>query len=121
MLPSVPKPVSQANRQILIQPLEWNFRILDEIGIDVTDWALKLGQTIMIEAENLPLGSLAIVELHSTPELLGKATAAGDDLLNMRTVIPAQTQTGTHTIVASLTPRVVSPRWCPDRYRLSTR
>lgn len=57
------------------------------------------GGTIDLSGSGFAPGSTVTVELHSTPVVLGAATADASGAITLRAVIPAATPAGTHSVV----------------------
>lgn len=60
---------------------------------------VKAGGTLALDGTGFTPGATVSVELHSTPAVLGSATANAAGTISLRATIPATTATGTHSVV----------------------
>ena len=67
----------------------------------VTDTTPNPGQQVTVEITGLQPYSTVVVELHSTPVVLGTFTADATGTLRVPVTIPASAPLGSHTIVAT--------------------
>lgn len=82
---------------LTVGPLAWTL-----LGVGTGD--LIPGQELDLSAEGLPPGTKVVVEIRSTPRVLGSATVGGDGLFQLAVTVPNDLEAGNHTIVATATP-----------------
>ncbi|QIM15671.1 hypothetical protein G7067_03365 [Leucobacter insecticola] len=63
--------------------------------------SLSIGETQTVTGSKFPAGAVVTLELHSTPILLGTATADANGDFSFSFAIPAGTEAGTHKVVAT--------------------
>lgn len=59
------------------------------------------GEKVTLHASKLPSSAAVRVELHSDPILLGTATSTAEGTLDLEVTIPADVETGAHTVVVT--------------------
>ena len=88
--PAPPGPVT-------IDPNSWSFGIF---GVDLSK--LHLGDHFTISGHGLPTGLSILIELHSTPVVLGAATVGQDGSFSLDAVVPTDTVPGGHDVIVSV-------------------
>lgn len=71
-------------------------------GDDAAGSRLRAGDSIVVRARDLPVGAVAVVELHSTPVELGRGIVDANGQLAVTVAIPAAAEGGAHEIVVRL-------------------
>ncbi|HWM33542.1 MAG TPA: FGLLP motif-containing membrane protein [Pseudolysinimonas sp.] len=94
----LPPPVVAA-----LKTLTFSFRILGPDGNEVDEAGLVPGDQITIVSEGLPVGTEISVEIHSTPQPLGRTTIGDGGSLALAATIPAEVEIGDHEIVVAAT------------------
>ncbi len=88
--PRAPAPLPPA-------PLPWALEGYD--GSPLTP-----GQVLALTAQGLPVGTVVVVEIRSTPRVLGTAVADDAGLFALEVTVPTDLEPGDHTLVAIATP-----------------
>ncbi|MEN9620675.1 MAG: hypothetical protein RL499_868, partial [Actinomycetota bacterium] len=65
---------------------------------------LTPGQVLNLSAQGLPTGTSVVVEIRSTPQVLGSAVVDALGSFELEVTIPADLESGDHTLVAIATP-----------------
>lgn len=78
-------------------PLPWSLEGYD--GLPLTP-----GQQLTLTASGLPTGTEVVVEIRSTPQVLGTASVGDSGTFSLDVVVPADLEPGDHTLVAIATP-----------------
>ncbi len=79
------------------QPLTW---VLE--GYDGSP--LTPGQQLSLTATGLPVGTVVVVEIRSTPQVLGTSVVGDTGIFALDVVVPDDLESGEHTLVATATP-----------------
>ena len=105
--PSSPRPAPQVPAVAPV-PLPW---VLE--GYDGSP--LTPGQQLTLTASGLPDGTEVVVEIRSTPRVLGTASVGDSGSFSLDVVVPTDLEPGQHTLVAIATPPggVASPGSIP--------
>jgi hypothetical protein len=94
--PASPRPAPQ-NPAVVAAPLPW---VLE--GYDGSP--LTPGQQLTLTASGLPDGTEIVVEIRSTPQVLGTAVVGDAGTFSLDVVVPTDLEPGDHTLVAIATP-----------------
>jgi hypothetical protein len=94
--PPVP-PVTPPTTTVTSTPLPW---VLE--GYDGSP--LVPGQELSLSAVGLPVGTVVVIEIRSTPRVLGTSVVDGTGTFALDVVVPADLEVGEHTLVATATP-----------------
>ena len=92
-----------------LQPIAWNFTVLNADGQDVSGQPLKAGEYLVITSTGLPAGAKVLLEMHSTPTELGWTFVSADGGLVLAAWVPSDAPAGAHSLVATLTAPGIAP------------
>ena len=65
---------------------------------------LTPGQQLSLTATGLPVGTVVVVEIRSTPQVLGSSVVGDTGIFALDVVVPDDLEPGEHTLVATATP-----------------
>lgn len=95
--PAPPAPPAPPTTIAAPSPLPW---VLE--GYDGSP--LTPGQQLSLTARGLPVGTVIVVEIRSTPQVLGTAVVGDTGVFALDVVVPDDLEPGEHTLVATATP-----------------
>ncbi|WP_144720166.1 fibronectin type III domain-containing protein [Agrococcus jejuensis] len=87
---------------VVAEPFRFAPILLGPDGSALEGSTLRAGDVVDVRAAGLPVGAVAVVELHSTPIELGRGVVDADGVLAMSVTIPAGVEPGAHEIVVRL-------------------
>ncbi|WP_439565453.1 hypothetical protein [Microcella sp.] len=107
-VPAAPAVVPPAAEPVGPAPLPWTLEGYD--GQPLTP-----GQQLSLTASGLPVGTGVVVEIRSTPQVLGSTVVGDTGAFALDVVVPTDLEPGDHTLVAIATPPggVASPVTIP--------
>ncbi len=95
--PAPPAPPAPPTTIAAPTPLPW---VLE--GYDGSP--LTPGQQLSLTATGLPVGTIVVVEIRSTPQVLGTTVVGDTGIFALDVVVPDDLEPGEHTLVATATP-----------------